>query len=281
MEHTYFIRHVQVVRKIGWVALSLLISIILVAKPAQAQSQSGISSPQSGETLSGVVIVRGTANHESFLRYEVAFDNGNDWIVFAEGEQPVIDGTLAVWDTTVGQPQNPVFPDGAYRLRLRVVRQDYNYDEYFVENLLVSNAGTPTPTPTPTGAGTGTPGAPPPNSTPATLPAAEGTPNTTLDFGRPDALPTLTPFPTPLPPGVDGPTVISSDSVVPPGEDAGSNEGGLLQRVASVNTERFSNAFWIGVRVAIVLFALLPLYLVIRAIVRRAWRELLVWLERQ
>jgi hypothetical protein len=281
MEQNDFITRVQVVRIVRWLALSLLVSLLAVAMPVVAQFQSGISSPASGDTISGVVVVQGTANHESFLRYEVAFDNGNDWIVFAEGEQPVVEGTLAVWDTTVGQPQNPVFPDGTYRLRLRVVRQDYNYDEYFVENVIVSNSGTPTPTPSPTAEGDGTPDAAATVSTQVTLPAAEGTPNTTLDFGRPDALPTLTPFPTPSPEGASSSEVASGDGVAPPPVPPGSGEGGLLQRVVNVNTERFSNAFWIGVRFALVLFALLPLYLILRAIVRRAWRELLVWLERR
>ena len=71
-------------------------------------------------------------------------------MVFAEGDRPVVNGSLAIWDTTVGYPSNPVFPDGVYHLRLRVVRQDYNYDEYFVNNLVVSNAMTPTPTETAT-----------------------------------------------------------------------------------------------------------------------------------
>jgi len=281
MEQNDFITRVQVIRIIRWLALSLLVSILFVATPVQAQFQSGISSPESGDTIAGVVIVQGTANHESFLRYEVAFDNGNDWIVFAEGEQPVVNGTLAVWDTTVGQPQNPVFPDGTYRLRLRVVRQDYNYDEYLAENIIVSNGGSPTPTPTPTTEGDSTPGAPATPSTQATLPAAEGTPSTTLDFGRPDALPTLTPFPTPSVEGRGGSEVASGDGVAPPPAQSGNDEGGLLQRVANVNTERFSNAFWNGARMALMLFALLPLYLILRAIVRRAWRELLVWLDRE
>ena len=48
----------------------------------------------------------------------------------------MLNGPLAIWDTTVGREINaPVWPDGRYRLRLRVVRTDYNYDEYFVTDL--------------------------------------------------------------------------------------------------------------------------------------------------
>ncbi|HUM70715.1 MAG TPA: hypothetical protein PLK31_17945, partial [Chloroflexota bacterium] len=90
----------------------------------------GITAPAAGETLSGVVTVMGTAVHPEYLRYELAFLNEANqsagWIVFAEGSQPVTNGVLAIWDTTIGQNVGaPVFPDGRYQLRLRVVKTDY------------------------------------------------------------------------------------------------------------------------------------------------------------
>ena len=96
----------------------------------------GITAPASEDIIAGVVLINGTADHPDFLRYELAlykeFDPYAGWIVFADGAQPVISGTLAVWDTTIGRANNaPAFADGLYRLRLRVVRRDYNYDEYF------------------------------------------------------------------------------------------------------------------------------------------------------
>lgn len=260
-----------------WLALAFTVLFFIL--PARAQVQNGISEPQEGANLSGVVIIHGTATDEAFLRYEVAFRRGNEWLVFAEGDRPVVDDTLAIWDTTVGQPQSPVFPDGVYTLRLRIVRQDYNYDEYFVRGLVVSNSGTPTPTVTATGT--------PATSTPApggeaTLLPASATPGVGLGVNRPTALPSLTPFPTPSLPAPlagarnAGATPAAAGSGTSPGEGG----GGLLGRVSSLGTERFGRAFWTGARVALLVFLLLPLYLVVRWLLRRAWRILVTRLLR-
>lgn len=243
----------------------------------QAQAQNGISEPESGDAISGVVTIRGTATHESFLRYEVAFSRGADWIVFAEGDQPVVDGALAIWDTTVGQPGNVVFPDGVYNLRLRVVRQDYNYDEYFVQNLMLSNATTPTPTATATTEGEATP--------PVSTPAAEATGSSGLTIIRPTGLPTLTPFPTPSvpPPPAEQ---ISSDPPAAGEVDADLNTDaggdGLLQRVLDVTTDRFGQAFWSGVRLTLYAFALVACYLLVRFLLRIVWRRVVMeWNRRE
>lgn len=247
------------------IAVALLLGCFLIpvgrqalARNARLQGgpQSGISHPESGDTLSGIVVVEGTAVHQNFLRYELAFNNGGDWIVFAEGDQPVVRGTLAVWDTTVGQPTAPVFPDGVYQLRLRVVRIDSNYDEYFVRNLQLLNAATPTPSPTPTAAGTLTPvGAP--TSTPAT---------------RPALLPSLTPFPTPSPVATAADLIVPGDSAGgPPAADAESGEG-LFQRLSALDFGQLARAFWQGARLALLPFLALALYLLLRATLRRLWR---------
>ncbi len=256
----------------GGAALALLYLILaLVATPhALAQQQNGIVEPESGAQLTGVVSVRGTAAHEQFLRYEVAFNNGGDWLVFAEGQRPVVNGTLAIWDTTIGHPTNPVFPDGVYHLRLRVVRQDYNYDEYFVNNLVVSNALTPTPSATPTAV---------PGSTPAAgTPAPQVTATSGFMIIRPTALPSLTPFPSPspalIPEGAGG-------APAAPGVGASEGDGGVLQRLRAVDTARFGQAFWTGVRLALVAFALLAAYILLRGLVRILWPRLWAHMNRQ
>ncbi|HSM59013.1 MAG TPA: hypothetical protein VK879_22850 [Candidatus Sulfomarinibacteraceae bacterium] len=231
-----------------------------------AQAQNGISEPQAGDTLSGVVVISGTASDDAFLRYELAFRNNADWIVFAEGERPVVGGTLAIWDTTVGQPQNPVFPDGSYELRLRIVRQDHNYDEYFVQNLVLSNSETPTPTPSPTPTTAGT--APGPA---ATTPAPGQATESGIEVGRPTALPTLTPFPTPSRAVIAGSADNGGGPPAPSAVGAESGEG-LLQRVMSIDSGQFSRAFWAGARIGLYLIALAPLYMVIRWLGRRLWR---------
>jgi len=249
------------------ITMALLLGLFLapVGHPAaagnarlQGSPQSGISQPQSGDTVSGIVVVEGTAVHGSFLRYELAFNNGGDWIVFAEGDQQVVEGTLAVWDTTVGQPAAPVFPDGTYRLRLRVVRQDSNYDEYFVRNLQVLNAVTPTPSPTATPELEGTP-----------TPAGEAT---ATPATRPALLPSLTPFPTPSP-------IATAANLILPGEGSGGQPGGqtetdegLFQRLLALDIGPVATAFWQGTRLALLPFVALAAYLLLRAGIRRLWR---------
>ena len=240
--------------------LTGLILILSRPQPLLAQSN-GITAPAPGDTLSGVVIVTGTASHPEFLRYEMAFLRQNapeaGWIVFAEGSQAVVEGTLAIWDTTVGRDANaPVFPDGAYQLRLRVVRQDYNYDEYFVNGLTLSNSG-PTPTPTPD------------ENEPTRDAAATPPPLTTVETPIPDILPSLTPFPTPTRPATPENSVGVIES--PDGPDG---EAGVLGQIASVDTSGFGSAFWTGVRLAAYAFGALGLYIFLRFLFRLGWREL-------
>ena len=59
--------------------------------------------------------------------------NENQATFLAVGEQPVpAPAELLLWDTTP-------FPDGKHQLRLRVVRSDGNYDEYFTP-ITIANA---------------------------------------------------------------------------------------------------------------------------------------------
>lgn len=245
-------------------SLLLLIFLFMVAPPIFSQ-QNGITSPADGETLSGIVEVSGSAVHPDYLRYELAFFNeansGAGWIVFAEGSQPVNQGVLAVWDTTVGQAVGaPVFPDGRYQLRLRVVKTDYNYDEYFVTGLTINNAG-PTATPTP-GEAEATAAAGALNNQDESSQAAG-----TSVFQPATPLPSLTPFPTPT----NQATAVSFDNPTDPGpNDTG---GGIIGQLETVDTGRFSQAFWNGVKLTFAIFIAFALYLLIRSLGRRLWRH--------
>lgn len=227
---------------------------------AWAQVGNGITRPASGEVIAGVVIVEGTAEDPTFLRYELAFfreaNPAAGWIVFAEGDQPVRQGALAVWDTTVGRNVGaPVFPDGLYQLRLRVVRTDYNYSEYLVSGLQITNDQ---PTPTPTVA----------EGRPTAIPTS---PVTTIE-SQPAVLPTLTPFPTPSPQA----TLVNQllGPAATDGESNGDNDPGVLARLAAIDAHRFGRAFWQGVTWTGYAFAALFAYLLVRAIGRRLWRLL-------
>jgi hypothetical protein len=92
-----------------------------------AQTPNGITSPTAGEVVSGVVEVRGRAVLADFRRIEVyLLPEGNEgpatW-VGQRGTQTV--GNVLFFDTTR-------YPDGPYTLRMRIVRQNRNYEEYHV-----------------------------------------------------------------------------------------------------------------------------------------------------
>ncbi len=127
-----------------------------------------IVAPRPGDVLQGVVTVTGSSNVNGFTSAEVAFTYAGDptgtWFLVAANSQPVFNGTLATWDTTV-------ITDGDYVLRLRVFLTDGSTREAFVSGLRVRNY-TPVETPTPVAL------------------APEATPLPTIT-------PTATPFPTP------------------------------------------------------------------------------------
>lgn len=113
----------------------------------QAQDIAQITSPTDGQAIAGLVTITGSADHPDFARWELAYGpdpNPNDaWQPFAEGNQPISNGTIGTWNTGV-------VADGGYMLRLRVIRKDSNYSESFVRGLKVSNSapiGTPTSIP--------------------------------------------------------------------------------------------------------------------------------------
>ncbi len=124
------------------------VGLIWLASPlwtsAQAQTLPGITSPQRGATVRGQVPVIGTADTGDFQRYELyfkpAFSDDSAYTYFDDGPEAVITNQLGLWDTTNLAP-------GEYTLRLRVVKQDGNYVEYFAENIIVDPNVTPTPLP--------------------------------------------------------------------------------------------------------------------------------------
>ena len=165
--------------------------------PQRAAAQIGtdirITAPASGDTLQGLINITGTSAADDFASSELSFAYASDstftWFLIYQTDQPVTDGLLAVWDTSL-------VTDGDYNLRLRVTLQDGTILESLVTGLRIRNQ---TPTETPTLAPTSTP-----------------------DFDRPTAstplpptpmpAPTSThlPTPTPLPPN---PAAVTSDEI--------------------------------------------------------------------
>ncbi|MFO7919161.1 MAG: hypothetical protein R6V13_13920 [Anaerolineae bacterium] len=178
----------------------LFVGFTLPIADAQ-EMQVEIISPEMNAELRGVVSIVGSASVPNFDFYKVEWGvgpNPDDWAVIGElHDQPVINEELEVWDT------NGV-PDGVYTLRLQAVKQDGNWEEFYVRQLTVANnRPTPTPTttvtptssPTPTGeAGEG----------PEEEPGEEPEATATLHIIAPtDALTAPTPTPTLSRPGQD------------------------------------------------------------------------------
>lgn len=150
-------------------ALALVISVLVLLGEfwLPVQAQSGITTPASGSTVSGDVPIVGTAVIEPFQRYELYYKqepSGDDaYIYFDGGTNQVVNGQLAIWRTSD-------FAPGTYSIRLRVVKTDGNYGEFFARDLVVNQSSiaptstlTPTltssePTPTPIPSATFTPG---------------------------------------------------------------------------------------------------------------------------
>jgi hypothetical protein len=156
-------------KAVAFCLLLLLLGVFLVAvieaAPAHSPQEQGpeavITSPRDRAVVRDKVSIQGTATHPEFWKYEVAYgpepNPSDQWILIGMvHETQVVDNVLETWDTTL-------LSDGNYSLRLRVVRRDGNYQEYFVREVAVANTQ-PTDTPLPP------PVTPTPTNTPTPLP---------------------------------------------------------------------------------------------------------------
>ena len=212
-------------------SLAVLIMGLSVVRLEAAPLQQGavITSPQDRDVVRDLLVIKGTATSPNFWKYEVHYapePNPTDqWMLVGDvHEVQVTDGRLEAWDTSL-------VADGTYSLRLRVVRVDGNYDEYYVRQISVVNAQpTETPTATPTPLATRTP-----------LP-----PTPTVIIAQP---PTVTPRPTSTP-GPAGAT---------PEPETGT---GL-----NITVEGLGKAFLYGAGGAIGLFLLMGILIVLRRLI--------------
>jgi hypothetical protein len=186
---------------------SLFLAAVLVALSMLQAPASGavgqITSPRDRAVVRGLVPIEGTATDASFQKYEIHYgpepNPGDQWtpIQGSPFTAPLVQGRLGLWDTTI-------IPDGLYSLRLRVVRQDGNYEEFFVRGIQVANALPPetsTPRPTPTRAGPTQTPAPTPTILIAVPTIETPTPRAT-DTPQPTQTPEATRVPVKLPFGI-------------------------------------------------------------------------------
>lgn len=92
-----------------------------------------IIAPRNGDRLSGTVEVRGTASLPDFLSYkfELQWPDSEEWVTIQSFDRPVAGGILGYWDTSLLEP-------GAYRFRLVVVDNTYNYPEPCVISVVIA-----------------------------------------------------------------------------------------------------------------------------------------------
>lgn len=106
------------------VSLSIIFAVAALAAwsafaaAEQVPGYAEITSPVPGDSLAGIVTIRGTADHPAFSTYSLSFafdpnPTGTWFPITEEITTPVDDGRLAIWDTSGIAP-------GVYQLRLVV-----------------------------------------------------------------------------------------------------------------------------------------------------------------
>jgi len=132
---------------IGIVLSFLIFALQAWAAPRAQEPKPVIAQPEQDAAVRGVVQLIGSAVHPQFQRYELYYapwpvPSDQAWIFIGDAhfqQQPL--GLLGTWDSKSVQ-------DGAYALRVRVVKQDGNYNDSDPRRVLVANT-TPLLTPTP------------------------------------------------------------------------------------------------------------------------------------
>ncbi|RPJ21550.1 MAG: hypothetical protein EHM33_25805, partial [Chloroflexi bacterium] len=126
--------------------LRFLLPLVLLLIAAQDAPPLAITSPAPNELLRGKVTLTGTLNVSGFASAQLDFAYASNptgtWFVIQTFSQPVVDSTLAVWETSS-------ITDGDYVLRLRVNFEDGTFQEVTVP-IKIGNDALPTPTPAPT-----------------------------------------------------------------------------------------------------------------------------------
>ena len=81
-----------------------------------------VITPRRGDTLSGTVYVKGTAEHPNFWYYKLEYrhDGLDDWHYLSGQHSTVQKNVLGTWNTTA-------LPNGSYHIRLVVVDLTGNY----------------------------------------------------------------------------------------------------------------------------------------------------------
>lgn len=238
----------------------ILAGALISGGPVSAQAAPGITSPATGSSVSGSVPVIGTATGEPFARYELYFkqepSGDESYIWFAGDTRQVVNGQLGVWHTGDLAP-------GTYTLRLRIVRPDGNYGEYFARDIRVNlEPAAPTPTDTPSG--------PTPTPIPIATPTPPPQPTPEVVTVDQPALEEPTPTPTPEPVALGEGGGGLSQAGPAPGEPQviGRDVSGGLG--AAVSLQRLRERFFTGMRWSAGIFLLIAAVFAIKRLIEWA-----------
>ena len=131
--------------------LRLLFPLVLLLIAAQDVPPVAITSPSPGEVLRGTVTITGRADDLTFqsaqLDFGYASNPADTWFPLQAFSQPVLDSTLATWDTLS-------ITDGDYILRLRLTRTDGTFQDALVPVSVQNDVPLETPTAIPTSTST-------------------------------------------------------------------------------------------------------------------------------
>jgi len=175
--------------------LAALVLAVLPAfgAPASQETQPVIAQPAPDAAVRDTIQIVGSATHPQFQRYELYYapfpvPSDQSWIFIGDAhfnQQPL--GLLATWDTRS-------VPDGAYALRVRVVKADGNYIDSDARRVIVANTRPPE-TPTPAVTDTPLPELPPTDAPVSEAPAVTEPPTVdapTVQVQIPTIAPTAT-----------------------------------------------------------------------------------------
>lgn len=227
------------------------------ASPLLQDAAAVITAPQSGQAVRGSVQLTGSALHPAFQRYELYYtvEPGENWVFIGDAKTaPVSNGVLGTWETGG-------LPDGNYSLRLRVVRQDGNYDEGFARNVVVANSTPPTPVPTDTPAFDVEATLPPPIEGVVT-PTPPATPTAAV-VEQPD-IPTPTPRPSPT-------VTAEAQQVAAADSSASDDSSGGASLTDALETSRLRSSFVRGASLAAAIFLAVGAFFGVRRLLTWLW----------
>jgi hypothetical protein len=255
---TAFGRGVRLILLLGLLAYAGSAWAADLLRPLAQDAAAVIASPQSLSSVQGSVSITGSASHPQFQRYELYFtvEPGENWVFIGDAKTtPVNNGLLGTWETTS-------LPDGNYSLRLRVVRQDGNYDEAFARNIAVANRTPSTPTPTETPAELPTlPAVIEGVFTPTPIVEATSTP---VAVEQPE-IPTPTPRPSP------SPTTENGDQAVATTGDDSSGDSASPSLTDAFDTSNLRSAFTRGLVIAGSIFLAVGAFFGVRRLLLWIW----------